>query len=56
MFAHFFYAEKRNQSKIILPVPLGIMIVDITQFAFAEEAKITYIGVDEEQFQQPCSK
>jgi hypothetical protein len=56
MFAHPFYAEKRNQSKIILPVPLRIMIVGITQFAFAEKAKITHMGVDEEQFQQPSSK
>lgn len=59
MFAHPFYAEKRNQSmqsKIILPVLLGIMIAGITQFAFAEEVKISYVGVDEEQFQQPSSK
>ncbi|NQV39297.1 MAG: hypothetical protein HQ505_01955 [Nitrosopumilus sp.] len=44
------------QSKIILPVLLGILIVGITQFAFAEEAKVTYIGIDEEKFQQPSSK
>ena len=59
MFTHFFYAKKRNkimQSKIILPVLLGILIVGITQFAFAEEVKVTYIGIDEEKFQQPSSK
>ena len=43
-------------NKVILPVLLRILIVGITQFAFAEEAKITHIEVDDEKFQQPSSK
>ena len=44
------------QNKVILPVLLGILIVGITQFAFAEEAKVSHIGVDDKKFQQPSSK
>ena len=44
------------QNKVILPVLLGILIVGITQFAFAEEAKVSHIEVDDEKFQQPSSK
>jgi len=43
--------------KIILPVLIGILVVGITQFVFAEELeKTTFILVDKEQFQQPQSK
>jgi hypothetical protein len=44
------------QNKVILPVLLGILIVGITQFTFAEEVKVTHIEVDDEEFQQPSSK
>jgi hypothetical protein len=44
------------QNKVILPVLLGILIIGITQFTFAEEAKVTHIEVDDEKFQQPSSK
>jgi len=44
-------------SKVILPVLLGILIIGITQFAFAGELeKTTFIEVDEEEFAQPQSK
>lgn len=36
---------------------LGIVVIGITQFAFAEELeKVTFIAVDEEKFEQPQSK
>ena len=45
------------QSKIILSALMGILVIGISQFAFAEELeKITYIAVDEEKFEQPSSK
>lgn len=45
------------QSKIILPVLLGVLVIGISQFAFAIESQITsYIAVDEEKFEQPKSK
>ncbi len=44
-------------SKVILPVLLGILIIGITQFAFAEELeKVSFIAVDEEKFEQPQSR
>jgi len=43
--------------KVILPVLLGILIIGVTQFAFAEELeKVIFIAVDEEEFEQPQSK
>ena len=43
--------------KVVLPILFGILIVGITQFSFAEELEdVTYIAVDEEEFQQPNSK
>jgi hypothetical protein len=45
------------QSKIVLSALLAILVVGISQFAFAEEPeKTTHIAVDEEKFQQPSSK
>ncbi|MGY5148217.1 MAG: hypothetical protein ACW9W4_09495 [Candidatus Nitrosopumilus sp. bin_7KS] len=45
------------QSKIVLSALLAILVVGISQFAFAEELeKTTYVEVDEEKFQQPSSK
>lgn len=45
------------QSKIVLSALLAILVVGISQFAFAEELeKTTYVAVDEEKFQQPSSK
>ena len=45
------------QNKIILSALLGVLVIGISQFAFAEELeKITYIAVDEEKFEQPSSK
>ena len=41
-------------SKVILPVLLGILIIGITQFAFAEE--FMFITVDEDEFVQPQSR
>ena len=39
------------QSKIILSALLGVLVIGISQFAFAEELeKTTYIAVDEEKF------
>ncbi|MGI0057486.1 MAG: hypothetical protein ACREAK_08965 [Nitrosarchaeum sp.] len=43
------------QSKIVLSMVIGILIIGVTQFVFAEELK-TYIAVDKEQFEQPESK
>jgi hypothetical protein len=43
--------------KIILPMLIGILVISITQFVFAEEfEKTTFIGVNKEQFEQPQSK
>ncbi|HSB84195.1 MAG TPA: hypothetical protein VLD64_06905 [Nitrosarchaeum sp.] len=43
--------------KIILPMIVGILVVGITQFVFAEELeKTTFVAVDKEQFEQPKSK
>ena len=43
--------------KVILPIIVGILVVGITQFAFAEELeKTTFVAVDKEQFIQPQSK
>lgn len=43
--------------KIILPMLIGVLVIGITQFAFAEELeKITFIAVNKEQFEQPQSK
>lgn len=44
-------------SKVILPILLGILVVSITQFSFAEEVEEkTYIAIDVEEFEQPKSK
>ena len=44
-------------SKVILPMILGILIIGITQFVFAEELeKIIFIAVDKEEFEQPQSR
>jgi len=43
--------------KIILSMLIGILVVGITQFVFAEELeKTTFIAVNKEQFEQPQSK
>ena len=43
--------------KIILSMLIGVLVIGITQFAFAEELeKITFIAVNKEQFEQPQSK
>lgn len=43
--------------KIILPMLIGILVVSITQFVFAEELeKVTFVSVNKEQFEQPQSK
>lgn len=45
------------QSKIILSALMGILVIGISQFAFAEELeKTTYIAADVEKFEQPSSK
>ena len=45
------------QNKVILPILLGILVIGITQFAFAEEIKKTArISVDAEEFEQPQTK
>jgi hypothetical protein len=45
------------QSRIIFSVLLGILVVGISQFSFAEETeKTTFIAIDEEKFEQPKSK
>ena len=44
-------------SRVILPMLLGILVVGITQTAFAaEDEKTPFITVDEEKFDQPKSK
>lgn len=43
--------------KVLLPILAGIIIVGISQLAFAEELeKVSHITVDKEQFKQPQSK
>lgn len=43
--------------KLLFPILSGIIIVGISQLAFAEELeKISYITVDKEQVKQPQSK
>ncbi|QLH02723.1 hypothetical protein C5F47_03710 [Nitrosopumilus cobalaminigenes] len=45
------------QSKVILPMLLGILVVGIAQTAFGQEVEKTpFIAVDEVEFQQPESK
>ncbi len=43
------------QNKAILPILVGILVIGITQFSFAEEAyqETSYIAVDKEKFEQP---
>ncbi|MFQ5496604.1 MAG: hypothetical protein ACE5DU_01815 [Nitrosopumilus sp.] len=44
-------------SKAILPILFGLLVVGFTQFGFAEEIEeITFIAVDEPEFEQPQSK
>lgn len=44
-------------AKMMLPVLAGLIIVGISQFAFAEESeKVPYVAVDKEQFEQPQSR
>ena len=46
------------QNKIIFSVIVGIFIIGLTQFSFAEEGieKTSLIKVDKEKFNQPESK
>jgi len=46
------------QNKAILPVLVGILVIGITQFSFAEEIyqETSYIAVDEEKVEQPQSR
>ncbi len=46
------------QNKAILPILVGILVIGITQFSFAEEAyqETSYIAVDEEKVEQPQSR
>ena len=44
------------QTKILFSVLMGILVVGIAQFSFAEVEKTTFIAVDEEKFEQPKSK
>ncbi len=45
------------QNKVILPILVGILVIGITQFSFAEEYQETsYIAVDEEKVEQPQSR
>ena len=46
------------QNKIIFSVIVGIFIIGLTQFSFAEEGieKTSFIKVDKEKFNQPESK
>ena len=49
--------NKIMQSKIILSALLGILVIGISQVAFAEELeKTSYITIDEVEFEQPKSK
>jgi len=44
-------------SKTILSVLVGILVIGVSQLAFADELEeITYIAIDNEEFQQPKSK
>jgi len=44
------------QCKVILPILLAIVVIGISQSAFAEEGMETYIAIDNEEFVQPDSK
>ncbi|HEY5735960.1 MAG TPA: hypothetical protein VIS47_05305 [Nitrosopumilus sp.] len=45
------------QSKIVLSVLLGVLVIGISQVVFAAESQTaSYITVDEEKFEQPKSK
>ncbi len=44
------------QSKVIFSALVGILVVGISQIAFAELEKTAYIAIDEETFEQPSSK
>lgn len=49
--------DKNMNKKVLLPILSGIIIVGITQLAFAEELeKASYITVEKEQLKQPQSK
>ncbi len=44
-------------SKVILPILLGIVAIGFMQFTFAEELEDeTFVAVDKEKFKQPQSK
>ena len=44
------------QNKVILPILVGILVIGITQFSFAEVYQETsYIAVDEEKIDRPQS-
>lgn len=44
-------------SRAVLPILLGILVIGITQFAYAEEGgNSTYISVTESEVQQPNSR
>ncbi len=48
--------RKALHNKVVLPILLGILVVGITQFTFAEELeKATYIAVDEKEIEPPKS-
>ena len=60
IFTLIFYCKKKLtkvlQNKVILPILVGILVIGITQFSFAEVYQETsYIAVDEEKFEQPQS-
>ena len=44
------------QCKVILSILLAIVVIGISQNAFAEEEMETYIAIDNEEFVQPDSK
>ncbi len=44
------------KGKVILSLLLGLAVIGIGQFAFAEEEKSPYLAIDEEEFKQPKSK
>jgi len=59
--SHFAFMQKNQykvmQNRIIIPALLGILVIGIIQFGYAEEVeKSTFIAVDLEEFEQPQSK
>lgn len=59
--SHTSFMFKNNhqsmKNKIIFSALLGIIVVGISQFVFAEEIeKTSYVAIDEDKFEQPSSK